>query len=348
MPRAVGRDRLGVETAGQVLLDCDAPKGWRARMPATRTSAEHPGTALSLGRGVLRSPRGAAPGVGRPVRPRAVGRAARDARRGDLQRGVGSRPRARSFRLRGARRPPRVHPPRRPARGVPSGARAGAPRGRVQRAGAPPEPRLGAPALGRRMALARSPPGLVGRGRRIPAHAAPRLRRLPSRRIHGAPRRVRPAGPAHRDARRNARSTRRGGTGRPVALGRPLPKEKAIWDVESDATQDVLDRYHVLEPFAGLLPVDDQVRLAERFDFDALRWGRVEAIFLIVMFGPLALASVLGAIAAFEAVGHPEDRGLRRRRRSSRSCACRRSAAGRLAPSVLGVLVRPFARKLLA
>ncbi|HQQ78813.1 MAG TPA: hypothetical protein PLB01_15775, partial [Thermoanaerobaculia bacterium] len=47
MPRAVGRDRLGVETAGQVLLDCDAPKGWRARTPATPTSAEHPGTALS-------------------------------------------------------------------------------------------------------------------------------------------------------------------------------------------------------------------------------------------------------------------------------------------------------------
>jgi hypothetical protein len=47
MPRAVGRDRLGVETAGQVLLDCDAPKGWRPRMPATPTSAEHPGTAVA-------------------------------------------------------------------------------------------------------------------------------------------------------------------------------------------------------------------------------------------------------------------------------------------------------------
>jgi hypothetical protein len=47
MPRAVGRDRLGVETAGQIVLDCDSPKGWRARSPATPTSAEHPGTALS-------------------------------------------------------------------------------------------------------------------------------------------------------------------------------------------------------------------------------------------------------------------------------------------------------------
>ena len=47
MPRAVGRDRLGVETAGQVLLDCDAPKGWRPRVSATPTSAEHPGTAVA-------------------------------------------------------------------------------------------------------------------------------------------------------------------------------------------------------------------------------------------------------------------------------------------------------------
>lgn len=46
MPRALGRDRLGVETGGRLLLDCDVPKGWRPRSPATATSAEHPGTAL--------------------------------------------------------------------------------------------------------------------------------------------------------------------------------------------------------------------------------------------------------------------------------------------------------------
>jgi hypothetical protein len=132
-----------------------------------------------------------------------------------------------------------------------------------------------------------------------------------------------------------------------LALDQPLPKGRAIWDVDSDATQDVLDRYHVLEPFAGLLPVDDQVRLAERFDFDGIRWGRVEAIFLIVMFGPLALTSVLGALSVFEAADVPRIvvfGGIA----LEQIVRLRKLAAGRLAPSVLGVLVRPFARKLLA
>jgi hypothetical protein len=132
-----------------------------------------------------------------------------------------------------------------------------------------------------------------------------------------------------------------------LALGRPLPKENAVWDVESDAAQDALDRYHVLEPFAGLLPAADQARLAERFDFDGLRWGRIGAIFLLVMFGPLAVTSVLGALSVFETADVPRIAvfgGVA----FEQVVRLRKLAAGRLAPSVLGVLVRPFARKLLA
>jgi hypothetical protein len=131
-----------------------------------------------------------------------------------------------------------------------------------------------------------------------------------------------------------------------AAGGAPLPKEKAVWDVESDAAQDVLDRYHVLEPFAGLLPIDDQAHLAERFGFDGIRWGRIGAIFLLVMFGPLAAASVFGALSAFELLDVPKVLvfgGIA----AEQIVRLRKLATGHLAPSVLGVLVRPFARPLL-
>jgi hypothetical protein len=129
--------------------------------------------------------------------------------------------------------------------------------------------------------------------------------------------------------------------------GRQLPREKAVWEVDSDAARDVLDRYHVLEPALGLLPVDDQVRLAERYGFDGIRWGKASAIFLLVMFGPLAAASVHGAISVFELSDIPKVAafgGIV----AEQVVRLRSLAAGRLAPSVLGHLVRPFARPLLA
>ena len=130
------------------------------------------------------------------------------------------------------------------------------------------------------------------------------------------------------------------------AEGRVVAKEKAVWNVEVEAKVEELDRYGLLEPLLGLLPVDDQIRLAERFAFDGIRWGRVGAIFLLVMFGPLAATSVLGAVVVFEPSdawkilifgGVVLEQALR----------LRRLAGGHLAPSVLGVLVRPFARPLL-
>jgi hypothetical protein len=46
MPRPVLTDRLEAGPAGRVVLLSATPKGWRARKPATRDSAEIPGTAV--------------------------------------------------------------------------------------------------------------------------------------------------------------------------------------------------------------------------------------------------------------------------------------------------------------
>jgi hypothetical protein len=46
MPRPVLTDRLEAGPAGRVVLLSVTPKGWRARKPATRDSAEIPGTAV--------------------------------------------------------------------------------------------------------------------------------------------------------------------------------------------------------------------------------------------------------------------------------------------------------------
>lgn len=46
MPRPFGRDRIAGVREGKLFLSCAEPKGWRARVPATPTSAEHPGTCV--------------------------------------------------------------------------------------------------------------------------------------------------------------------------------------------------------------------------------------------------------------------------------------------------------------
>jgi hypothetical protein len=46
MPQAHGRDSISAEAPDRWLLECSRPKAWTARTPATRTSVEHPGTAV--------------------------------------------------------------------------------------------------------------------------------------------------------------------------------------------------------------------------------------------------------------------------------------------------------------
>lgn len=46
MPRSYGHDLISAGGPNRWLLECSWPKAWTVRIPATRTSAEHPGTAV--------------------------------------------------------------------------------------------------------------------------------------------------------------------------------------------------------------------------------------------------------------------------------------------------------------
>jgi len=346
MPRAVGRDRLGVETAGQVLLDCDAPKGWRPRESATPTSAEHPGTAVSWEGEFFEvlevRPRGS--GVRYVLAPWDERHAMRVVAAYSEESEI-ARARERADIAARADRHVYILLVAPLAGSLPAHVQE-----RLER-----EYHVSARYLSLASALPLWIAGWIalillfaagiGRARSLPLPVlvfGVYLLAESSARLVVCVAQGRPigtlVGTLLYEAWRRAKA---------LAVGTPLPKEKAVWDVESDATQDVLDRYHVLEPFAGLLSVDDQACLVERFGFDSHRWGRVEAIFLLVMFGPLAIASVWGALSAFEAVDIPRVAvfgGIA----FEQIVRLRKLAAGRLAPSVLGVFVRPFARKLLA
>lgn len=107
------------------------------------------------------------------------------------------------------------------------------------------------------------------------------------------------------------------------------------------------DLFRVLEPVLALLSPSEQDLLVRRFGFDAVRRGRVTA-------AVLAAASVLNTVVSVSAFGEREGIGallfwslpaiylaIEQVRR------WRAFAEGRPAGSVLGALVRPFARPLL-
>ncbi len=350
MPRALGRDRLGVEAGGRLLLDCDAPKGWRGRSPATPTSVEHPGSAVRWEEAFfevleVRTLGGAA--VRYVLAPWDERHAMRivETYHEDTE-AARSRERADA-----ARRSDRhvyvllVAP------------LAGCLPGHVQER---LEHELNVPA--RLLSLSSALPlwvvgwvalvlllaaGMTGDDS-VPVPLlifgvyllAESTARLAVCVLQGRPIGTLVGTLLYEVWRHLGRAKVR-------AAERPVPREKAVWEVDSDAARDALDRYHLLEPAAGLLPVDDQVLLAERFGFDGIRWGRTGAIFLLVMFGPLAVTSVLGALSVFEASDVPKVAifgGIV----AEQVVRLRKLAAGRLAPSILGHLVRPFARPLFA
>lgn len=349
MPRALGPDRLGVEAGGRLLLDCDEPKGWRGRSPATATSAEHPGTALLWEEEFYEV---------LEVRPRG-GRAVQYVLSRWDDRHAMRVVESYSAESEAARALARVDAERNADRHVflllaapLAGSLPAHVQDRLEREYNVP---------GRWLSLASALPlwifgwvslilllaSAVGSAGSLPvpvlvfgvyllAESTARLVVcfLQGRAIGTV------AGTLLYEAWRHL------GRANARAEGRPLPKEKAAWDVEAEPEREALDRYAMLEPLAGLLPVDDQVRLAERFGFDAIRWGRIGAIFLIVMFGPLAVTSLLGAIVVFEPAdvwrvavfgGIVLEQVFR----------LKKLARGRLAPSVLGVLLRPAARRML-
>lgn len=348
MPLPIGRDRLDAGEKGTVVLTCAAPKtGWRGRSPATRTSAEHPGTAVRWGDGFFEVVEANAHGAGaryvlapwderhamRVVQSYdEAGEAAREEEQRDVARRsdrhvllwlvapvVGSLPGhvQESF-----EREYNV-----PARllslcsALPLWI-AGWVAVILLLAGA-----MGAPSLPRPILLF---------GVYLLAESTARL---VVAFLQGRPIGTLVGTLVHEVARRLGRGAAR-------AAGRPVSEEASVFDVATEADQDVLDRYHVLEPALGLLPESDQAVLAERFDFDRVKWGRVSAIFLLVMFGPFALTCLLGALVVFEPIDLLKIAVfggivLEQVRRLARL------RAARTAPSVFGVLVRPLARPLL-
>lgn len=114
---------------------------------------------------------------------------------------------------------------------------------------------------------------------------------------------------------------------------RSLPPEPSI--VERDA-------YRLREPYLGLLAPEDQLALQRRYGFEPVLWGKRSA-WVILFFAVLGLATGVsnggptGWISALVAlyVGGEQIARLRR------------IARGLPAGSVFGLLVQPFARKLL-
>ena len=360
MPRAIGRDRLDVAGGGRLVLTCDVPKGWRARSPATATSAEHPGSAIRWEDQFFEV-----------LEVRTAGGAAvqyvlalwddRHAMRVVEAYSVEAEADREAGRADAARRSD--HHVYAHLAAPLLGCLPGHVQERLER-------EVNVPAV--RLSLASALPLWVFGWVCLILYGVDAFAGIASnpvdvrQRAHVFPDWVLLFG-IYLLAESTARLAVCHLQGRAIGtvvgtllyevwryLGRAkarvegwvVPKEKAVWEVESDGAQDVLDRYHLLEPAAGLLPAADQALLAERFGFDGLRWGRLSAIFLLVMFGPLAVASVLGALVVFQAGDIPRIAvfgGVA----LEQVVRLRRLRAGTVAPSVLGVLVRPFARPLL-
>jgi hypothetical protein len=125
-----------------------------------------------------------------------------------------------------------------------------------------------------------------------------------------------------------------------VPTSRPVPREERL-----------RDRFRMLEPFLSLLPERDQRSLVARFQFDALKWGRVSVAVLSVV-GALNLAASAAGLAggdteeinrAIDAVWLVAGALLCLEQLARRSALRRRDPRG----SVLGALVLPLARPLL-
>ena len=125
----------------------------------------------------------------------------------------------------------------------------------------------------------------------------------------------------------------------------PRPAGVAAAPLDEQALQD---RFQVLEPALAFLSVGEQQFLAGRFGFDAVRWGRITASVLLA-------ASVLNAFVSLSAYGAGDGvvwsviwllpvayLAVEQVRR------LQALARGEPAGSILGRLVRPFARPLLA
>lgn len=108
------------------------------------------------------------------------------------------------------------------------------------------------------------------------------------------------------------------------------------------------DRFRVLEPLLSLLRRDEQELLERRYGFEVLRWGRMSTgvLFLVGAANVVAsLAALAGGVAGTtDVVWLPAGLALC----VEQALRWKEIARGRPRGSVLGALVRPFARSLLA
>jgi hypothetical protein len=351
MPRPFGRDRLAGVRDGKLLLFCEASKGWRARSDATATSAEHPGTCVRWENELFEVEdfeSGADGSVTYALRPwderHAIRVVATYSPEAEAERSVEARD---------GRRRVAGH----------TGALLLAPvlgclpahvQERLENeynvkaswlslASALPLFLFGAFCFiaARTAALGGGPPLLPDRvllaGQYLFVESAVRIgiASFQGRGIGTV------AGTVLYEIWRLARR------GYDHARGRQVAPEKSFFEVEpADARQGELDRFHLLEPALSFLEPGEQASLAERFGFDALKWGRISAIFLLIAVGPFAVSALFGFLLVPQASdlfllasagGLSIEQVLR----------LHKVAAGRPAPSILGVLVRRAARRLL-
>lgn len=87
-----------------------------------------------------------------------------------------------------------------------------------------------------------------------------------------------------------------------LARGRAVPPERSVFHVAArDDWEEDVDRFHLLEPVLSFLPAKEQDLLEKRFGFDAPRWARISAVFLLVAVGPFAATALMGFLLVPEA-----------------------------------------------
>jgi hypothetical protein len=344
--RAFGQDRLEAGEGGEIWLICPVPKAWLPRRNRTPTTAEFPGTAVAWEGGVFEvlrcepQPDGA---VRYGLGPWPEGHAIRRMERYDEE----------SEAARVAEQDDRRSRLRHRWLSILLAPLAGLLPGDVQMR---MEFEFGAPALAMTISSAFSLAvigllGLIehllaraGDGLGLPAYLAPPFSLAAYLAIESALRLG------------SAIAAREPMGSLPVVVAyaawkearAPEPAAPGLAAPGADAERDAQDRFRMLEPTLSLLAAGEQERIASRFPFDPIRWGKITAGVLLFVGGGNALVSFLdlavgrfgAADAAWLAAG-----GLLALEQLWR---WRRLASGTPAGSVLGALVRPLARPLLA
>ncbi len=346
MPEPHGTDRLSLGPDGRFVLLARDPKGWRPRLPATRTSAEHPGTAVRWGGEIWEvleldetkdgrwkytlAPWDDAFAIRSLVPYDEEAETARAAERRAQRKSAGIRVVALATAPLAGLLPGRIQELLELEHGV---------RSTLLTAASLPIP------------LAVGTYGLVTT---FAAAFAPLLKAA------GPVGDLLTAGLVYFFVESLVRLAVLFAQGRPIGsvvgvpLGlaaraaRLLPSEPGIVPTGPSPEQSLRDRHAMLEPLLSFLRPDEQAALKRRFGFDPLRWGRVTAWGLL-LYPALTLPAQLAALAG----GRTGGRGLAVLALSLAVVAeqlwrLRKIGRGEGAASLLGHLVRPFAAPLLA